>query len=314
MRIDVHHHFLPPAHVAQESRRVKNAHATPQERLANWSPQQALDVMDANGISFAIASISTPGVWFGDAPEAAGIARDWNDYAAAQAHAYPDRFGFFATLPLPAPDYSLREIERAFGDLHADGVSLFTNYNGRYLGDTAFAPVFDELNRRSAIVYIHPTFPAYGETVPGVMPHVVEFAFETARAVISLLVSGALTRYPRICWIFSHAGGSLPILVDRLERLLETPGNAVAIPHGVRAALGTLYFDIAGASSNVALAALRAVVPTSQILYGSDAPFVSPEKGIATLTGATMTPQERSAIEYGNALRLLPRLSGITAR
>ncbi|MDB5648923.1 MAG: metal-dependent hydrolase [Hyphomicrobiales bacterium] len=314
MKIDIHHHFLPPAHVVQESRRVKKAHATPQERLANWSPQRALDTMDANGIGFAIASISTPGVWFGDAAEAAGIARDWNDYAAAQAQAHPDRFGFFATLPLPAPDYSEREIERAFGDLRADGVALFTNYDGRYPGDGAFAPVFAELNRRAAIVYVHPTFPAYGETVPGVMPHVVEFAFETVRAVISLLVSGALARYPRIRWIFSHAGGSLPILVDRLERLLETPENAGAIPNGVRAALGALYFDIAGASSNVALAALRAVVPMSQILYGSDSPFVSPQKGIATLTSATLTLQERSAIECDNALRLLPRLSGITAR
>jgi predicted TIM-barrel fold metal-dependent hydrolase len=309
MRIDIHHHFLPPAHMAQESRRVKNAHATPQERLANWSPQQALDVMDEAGISFAIASISTPGVWFGDPAEAMDLARDWNDYAAAQAHAHPTRFGFLATLPLPAQEHSLREIERVFGGLHADGVALFTNYLGKYPGDPAFAPVLDELNRRAAIVYFHPTFPAYGDTVPGVMPHVMEFAFETARAILSLLVSGALARYPRIRWIFSHAGGALPVLVDRMERLLERPETAQAIPHGVRAALRELHFDIAGASSNVALAALRAVVPVSQILYGSDMPFVSPQKGIASLESAGLTVQERSAIECGNALRLVPRLS-----
>lgn len=314
MRIDVHHHFLPPAHVAQESRRIKNAHATPQARLANWSPQRALDVMNENGIDFAIASISTPGVWFGDAKEAAGIARDWNDYAAAQTQAHPDRFGFFATLPLPAQGEALREIDRALGALQADGVALFTNYEGKYPGDVAFAPVFEELNRRAALVYVHPTFPAYGETVPGVMPHVVEFAFETARAIISLLVSGAVARYPRVRWMFSHAGGALPVLVDRLERLLETPENAQAIPQGVRAALSLLHFDIAGASSDIALAALRATVPVSQIFYGSDAPFVAPQKGIASLAQASLTDDERAAIDYGNALRLLPRLASLTRR
>jgi predicted TIM-barrel fold metal-dependent hydrolase len=312
MRIDLHHHFLPPDHVAREARRIKNAHATPQERLANWSPQRALDVMDENGIDFALASISTPGVWFGDAKEAAAIAQDWNDYAAAQIQAHPRRFGFLATLPLPAPDESLREVERALNNLHADGVALFTNYDGKYPGDPAFTPVFEELNRRAALVYFHPTFPAYGETVPGVMPHVVEFAFETARAIISLLVSGALTNYPRIRWMFSHAGGALPVLVDRLERLLETPANAQALPLGVRAALSQLHFDIAGASSDIALAALRATVPISQILYGSDAPFVAPQKGIASLARASLSEDERAAIEHGNALRLLPRLASVT--
>ena len=312
MRIDMHHHFLPPAHVARESLRIKKAHAAPQERLANWSPQRALAVMDENGIDFALASISTPGVWFGDAKEAAEIARDWNDYAAAQTQAYPKRFGFLATLPLPAPDESLHEIDRTFAALGADGVALFTNYEGKYPGDKAFELVFEELNRRAALVYFHPTFPAYDETVPGVMPHVVEFAFETARAIISLLVSGAVARYPHIRWLFSHAGGALPVLVDRLERLLETPENAQALPQGVRAALGQLHFDIAGASSEISLAALRATVPVSQILYGSDAPFVPPQKGIASLARASLTPDERAAIEHANALRLLPRLATLT--
>jgi predicted TIM-barrel fold metal-dependent hydrolase len=312
MRIDMHHHFLPPAHVERESRRIKKAHAAPPERLANWSPQTALAVMDANEIDFAVASISTPGVWFGDAKEAALIACEWNDYAAAQIQTYPDRFGFLATLPLPATEESLREVDRALGMLHADGVALFTNYEGKYPGDRAFAPVFEELNRRAALVYFHPTFPAYGETVPGIMPHVVEFAFETARAIISVLISGALTQYPRIRWIFSHAGGALPVLVDRLERLLETPENAQALPEGVRAALSHLYFDIAGTSSEIALATLRATVPLSQILYGSDAPFVAPQKGIGSLARASLTQDERKAIEHDNALRLLPRLARLT--
>lgn len=308
MRIDMHHHFLPPEHVARETFRIKKAHAAPQERFAHWSPQRALDGMDENRIDFALASISTPGVWFGDANEAAEIARAWNDYAAAQSQAYPKRFGFLATLPLPAPDESLHEVARALGELQADGVALFTNYDGKYPGDKSFASVFEELDRREALVYFHPTFPAYGETVPGVMPHVVEFAFETARAIISLLISGAVTRYPRIRWMFSHAGGALPVLVDRLERLLEKD-NPEAFPQGIRAALSQLHFDIAGASSDIALAALRATVPVSQILYGSDTPFVPSQKGIASLARANLTQDERAAIEHVNALRLLPRLT-----
>ena len=181
-RIDVHHHFLPPKHMAREAKRLTRAHSMPSQQLLSWSPQRALDTMEANGIATAIASISTPGVWFGDGSEAPALARAWNDYAAEQVRSYPGKFGLFAVIQLPSPEAALREIEYAFDVLQADGIGLVTNYDGKYPGDPAFAEVFAELDRRGAVVYFHPTVPAYGaETVPGVMPQVVEFTL-TPRA------------------------------------------------------------------------------------------------------------------------------------
>ena len=245
-RIDVHHHFLPPEHMAAEALRVEMAHALPRQKLLSWTPQRAIDIMDANGIATAIASISTPGVWFGDGAEAPRLARAWNEYATEQVVRYPRRFGLFAVLPLPNRDASLREIEYSLGALKADGVGLLTNYDGKYPGDPAFADVFAELDRRGAVVYFHPTVPAYGRPIPGVMPQVVEFAFETTRAIVSLLVTGTFARRRNIKWIFSHAGGTVPMLAGRLEHTLERPPHGEHIPDGVRAELQKLYFDRAG--------------------------------------------------------------------
>ncbi len=308
-RIDMHHHFLPRAHMAAEALRVEKAHAMPQQKLLSWTPQQALDIMDANGIATAIASISTPGVWYDDGAQAPRLARAWNEYAAQQVGAFPGRFGLFAVLPLPDRDASLREIEYSLDVLGADGVGLLTNFDGKYPGDPAFAEVFEELNRRGAVVYFHPTVPAYGAPIPGVMPQVVEFAFETTRAILSLLVSGTLTRLANIKWIFSHSGGATPMLAGRLEHALERPPHAAQIPNGVRAALRKLHFDIAGASNSGALVTLRELMPPTQILYGSDAPFVSAATGLRELAKTPFSPAELQMIERDNALRLLPRVA-----
>ncbi len=309
-RIDVHHHFMPPAHMAREAARGRGAHAMPRADMLSWTPQRALDVMDRNGIEVAIASISTPGVWFGDAAEAASLARDWNDYAAEQIVLHPKRFGLFAVLPLPAKDICLREIEHAFDTLHADGVSLFTNYDGKYPGDPAFDEVLDELDRRRAICYVHPTAPAYGGNVlPGVLPQVVEFAFETTRAIVSLLTTGSLRRWPNIRWIFSHAGGTVPMLAGRLRHTLGRPPFTERMPDGVDAELRKLHYDIAGASSTGSLAALRDLAPVTQILYGSDTPFVPAAKGLAEMAETPFTEPELRLIERDNALRLLLRLA-----
>ena len=308
-RIDVHHHFLPPEHMAAEALRVEMAHALPRQKLLSWTPQRAIDIMDANGIATAIASISTPGVWFGDGSQAPRLARTWNDYAATQMVAHPGRVGLFAVLPLPNREASLREIEYAFDTLGADGIGLLTNYDGKYPGDPAFADVFEELDRRGSVVYFHPTVPAYGRPVPGVMPQVIEFAFETTRAILSLLVTGTFSRLRNIKWIFSHAGGTVPMLAGRLEHTLERPPHGERIPNGVRAELTRIFYDIAGASNTGALAALRDLVPASQILYGSDAPFVQAESGLKDLAKTPFTIDELKLIERDNALKLVPGLA-----
>jgi predicted TIM-barrel fold metal-dependent hydrolase len=307
-RIDIHHHFLPPEHMRREGERLKNAHAMPREDLLSWSPEKAIAAMDANGIRMAIASISTPGIWFDGGRDALPLAQGWNDYAAAQVAQYPMRFGFFATIPLPATASAKAETARAFDELNADGIALFTNYDGKYLGDDSFADTLAELDRRNAIVYVHPTVPAYGRTIPELLPQVIEFAFETTRAVVSLLVNGRLKQFPRIRWIFSHSGGCIPMLAGRLEHLLGRPQFAGQIPGGPRHFLQNLHFDLAGAGSPGALAALRHLMPPEQILYGSDAPFVKPQQGLAEITQTPFSSEELTLIEYQNAERLIPRL------
>ena len=295
--------------MAREAELGRGAHAMARGDMLTWSPQRALDGMDRNRIRTAIASISTPGVWFGDAKEAASLARAWNEYAAGQMQAHPGRFGLFAVLPMPDIDGALREMEYALDVLKADGVGLFTNYGGKYPGDEAFAEFYAELDRRGAIAYFHPIGPAYPAPIPGLLPQVIEFAFDTTRAIVSLLTSGTASRLKNIRWIFSHAGGAVPMLAGRLRHTLRRPPFPERMPDGVFTELRRMHFDIAGASSTGSLAALRDLVPPTQILYGSDTPFVNAESGLAEMAETPFTPAELELIEYRNAQRLMPRLA-----
>jgi predicted TIM-barrel fold metal-dependent hydrolase len=302
--IDVHQHFFSPGQKSRELHRA-HGHLTPQERLQGWSPDQIVEQMDAHRIARAIGSISTPGVWNGSPTDSAHHAREWNEYAASLSVQYSGRFGFFAAIPLPATDVALAELAHSDYFLHSAGVSLFTNYDGRYLGDAAFIPVFEEINRRGCLVFVHPTAPAYGRPIPEVLPQVIEFAFETTRTILSLLISGNLRRYPDIRWIFSHTGGAISILADRIERLLMRPPYAEQNQDGIRPMLNRLHFDIAGTESVATIDALRALVPHSQIVFGSDMPFVNASKSVDTLARLDISSTEREAIAFANARRLL---------
>jgi predicted TIM-barrel fold metal-dependent hydrolase len=302
--IDVHQHFFSPGQKRREAERT-HGHMTPKDRLQEWAPEHVIEQMDLNDIALAIGSISTPGVWNGNPVEAASHAREWNEYAGTLVARYRGRFGFFAAVPLPATDVTLAELDHSLSALQATGVSLFTNYDGRYLGDAAFSPVFEEMNRRGSLVFVHPTAPAYGNPIPGVLPQVIEFAFETTRTILSLLVSGSLRRYPEIRWIFSHTGGALSILADRIERLIMRPPYAEQNPDGIRPLLNRLHFDIAGTEAAETINAIRALVPQSQIVFGSDIPFVNASKSAETLARLAISEVEREAFASGNARRLL---------
>jgi predicted TIM-barrel fold metal-dependent hydrolase len=259
--------------------------------------------MDAAGIEIAIGSISIPGVWFGDLGLARRMAREWNDYAATMVRDRPRRFGFFAVIAPPDIEGSLIEIEYALGVLKADGVALMSNYGGRWLGDTEFVPVMSELNRRSAVVFVHPAA-SEGDTLPGIKSHILEGPFDTTRTIVSLLINGVLSRYPDIRFIFAHGGGAIPYLAGRVATLSASDDMQ---PERIHDQLSRLYFDTALIMNEPALSALTKFSPPSRILLGTDSPILAAEAEIAAWRNIGLAPKLRGMIERENAANLLRR-------
>src|SRR5262245_3617059 len=310
-RIDTHHHPYPPVYLSAVGERLRLTTHAFYPKLLTWRPEAAIEAMDRAGIATAVLSISAPGVWFGDAQEARALARDCNDACARIQADHRGRFGHFAALPLPDTDASLREIEHAFDVLGADGIALMTNYDDKWPGDGAFQAVFDELDRRKAVVYFHPTAASFlARVLADVPPPIVEFPFDTTRAITSLLFGGVFARCPDIRWIFSHGGGALPMVAHRLAGFAQNrPDLAPRMPQGVRQMLARLYLDVVGVCSPGAFKAVLDVVPMRNLLFGTDVPFWAPEGTIDGLAGLKLDAADLAAIERDNALALLPRLA-----
>ena len=222
---------------------------------------------------------------------------------------HPGRFGLFAAMPLPDIDASLKEIAYALDTLKADGVGLMTSYGDKWPGDPMFAPIFEELDRRQAVVYFHPTTAACcGNLIPNLNPAPIEWPVDTARAVTSLLLSGSLVRFPKIRFIFSHAGGALPALSGRITNMMKTNKDLDKFaPQGIPAEFAKLHYDTANAFHAPSMAALMELVPVSQILFGSDYPYFTLEENVAGLGEVRINAAERQAINRGNAARLMPQ-------
>ena len=310
--IDVHHHFIPPfwfEEVKEHISRQGGGRIVP--NWLGWSEQRALERMDETGVATAIVSISAPGVWFGDVAQGRRLARETSLYAAQMQQRHPKRFGFFAALPLPDIEGTLREIEYAFDQLHADGVVLMTSYGDRWLGDPSFDPVMQELERRAAVVYVHPGSPVCcSQLMSYVPPFLTEFTQDTNRTITSLMFSGQLARSRAIRFIFSHAGGTIPMLAGRIAQLsTSVPQLAAAVPDGVEAELRRLHYEVANSANRPAMAALLSLVPATQVMFGSDFPLVPIEATQAKLPSVGLSSSDLAAISRGTATRLFPRFA-----
>jgi 6-methylsalicylate decarboxylase len=309
--IDVHAHYLPPSYRTALARAgVQRPDGFP--HVPTWSAASAISIMDDAAIAAALLSVSSPGLHFLPCDERPALARAVNTEGADAVRVHPRRLGLLASLPLPDVDSTLEEIGYACDALHADGFVLMTNYDGVYLGDPSLEPVMDELDRLGALVAIHPTSPAGAALTDLGRPRpMIEFPFDTTRAVVSLILSGAVERHRGIRMIVPHVGSALPVLADRVDGFLSAFGDA----RDVFAALRSLWFDTAGDPFPNTLAALMRIAEPNRILYGSDTPFAPPSV-IARCSRALrdtdiVSEAQRAGLLRENALVLVPRLAGV---
>lgn len=311
-RIDVHHHIVPQEWIkAAKSAGIPDAGGV---AFPAWSAEAAISLMDRRGIATAMTSLSAPGVYFGDRAAARKLARVYNETSARLVSDHPERFGGFAALPLPDVDGALEELAYALDTLKLDGVGLLTSVHGQYPGDPAFDALFAELNRRKTPVFLHPEVPATSHDLKLQLPAaLVEFVFDTTRAVANLIFSGTMDRYPDLRIILPHAGGTVPYVAGRLALGALIPELNARAPKGAIEYLRRFYFETALSTAPTALASLKELVDPSHILFGSDFPY-APEplikneiQGLEAYAG--FDEKTRTAIDRDNALALFPRLS-----
>lgn len=316
-RVNVHSHFAPPQWIAAIERgRDQKApvNAGVINAFKDWNPSVSVEVMDQAGVATSILSITTPGIWYGQkfskTDEVRQLARDCNEFGAKMRADYPGRFGQFAVLPLPDVEGSLREIEYALDTLKADGCGLLTHYGeiygDRLLGDPSLKPVFDELNRRKAIVYVH------RRIYTG--PYEI-FGWDHYRTILSLIETpprgqGGLpsARYPDIRFIVSHSGGIMPFVFERTN----TPQGAqtkqeLDTKNAMLAVLRQFRYDTAHSNNAFTLSALKKLIPVSHILLGTDYPLTNTVEEVKGFETVITSPDERRAISYENALSLFPK-------
>ena len=311
--VDVHHHIYPPKYTQENLKRiVADIGVAPAAFYTNWSPQSAIEKMDAAGVATAVNSMSSPGVWFSDGEAGRIRARECNEYGATLIRDFPGRFGMFAAIPLPDVEGSLRELSYALDVLNLDGIGVLTSYESKLLGDPIFLPVLEELNRRRAVVFVHPTMSCCNIPVAGVAPPIIDFPIDTTRTIASLMFTGTFVRFRDIRFIFSHGGGALLPLANRFDLVvarMKPEDRARIAPESAQRELQRQFYDLASIGLNQAgLAGLRKMMPSTQLLYGSDEPFTSTVQTMKALAADALPAEDWQRIQRDNALQLFRRL------
>jgi predicted TIM-barrel fold metal-dependent hydrolase len=309
-RIDVHFHVIPPFY-----RDAVYAAGTGPAigRYPGWTPERALELMDTFGIALAMTSLAQPGVGFGTEESARALARRCNDYAAEMTARWPQRFGAFATVPMWTMRHAVDEIAYCFDALGFDGVSLFASYGEKFLGDPLFDPVLEILNDRGAVVFVHPALHPSSKKLdlpwPGFM---MEYLFDTTRAAVNLVFSGAIERFPRIRFILAHAGGVMPYFAWRLSvSPMIDPRLPQLSRRQVLAGLQRYWYDNALSPEPSTMDALGRVALPDHVVFGSDWPFANARVIAEAIdTHESIPERQRGAIDRGNAESLFPRLAG----
>jgi 6-methylsalicylate decarboxylase len=308
-RIDVHFHHIPPFY----SEAVYEAGRGPAiGKYPDWTPELALELMDSHGIEVALTSLAQPGVGFGTAASAQALARRSNDYAADLVARWPHRFGAFATVPMWNIEGAIDEITHCLDVLKFDGVSLFASYEEKFLGDPWFDPVMDLLNARGAVVFVHPGLHPSSKGLALPWPgYMMEYLFDTTRAVVNLVFSGTIARFPRIQFILPHAGGLVPYFAWRLS---VSPMIDKRLPQLSREqvfeGLAHFWYDNALAPGEQTFGALDHVARPERVVFGTDYPFANPRviaEAVKTYESGFLPDARRAAIDRTNALALFPK-------
>ncbi|KAK9444472.1 amidohydrolase family protein [Metarhizium brunneum] len=309
-KVDVHHHIMPPQ-LRGVDEGLKGM------KVPDWSVSSDEAFNKSVNVHSAIFSVSTPGVTFiSDPEESAKVARAMNEYSASLRDQNPSN-GFFATLPsLEHTDLVLREIRYAFDTLHADGVTLFTSYAtpGGYLGHPEYVPVWEELNRRNAVVFVHPINHKdsvyWDERLP--MP-AFDWPHETGRTAMDLILKRRPQQFPNVKIILSHGGGTLAALVTR-ACMIELPEfGGVMSAEDIVSQAKSFYFDLALSGSNEMLPLILGFAKKSHLLFGSDFPHATApfsQKFTKFIDEFPMDDDARKEIYHGAAEKLFPRLKG----
>ena len=297
-RIDVHGHVTPPI-------LIETVGAAALGAFGKWTPER---LCGHGRIRLATAMLSVPPHY--DPTTVDRIARPTNEYAARLAIDHPGRFGVFAFLPMPHIDVTLREIAYAFDTLKVLGVGMYTNYGDKWLGDPAFNPVFEELNRRKAVVFTHPiTANCCANLIPNIGDGAIEWQTDTTRAIAQMIFDGAADRYPNVRMIWSHGGGTMPFLIERFINLAKTPQFAAKFPQGFTGSRGQVLLRHGAGGQSPAMSALTKVVPISQIVFGTDYPARTIADGVSGLRDCgVLSAADLQKINRENALALLPQL------